>query len=192
MFSLNPILRRHLVVIGLAAFLVGGQLRAVIESEEHWPFSPYSMYADLNEARTYRVIRLIGVTAAPENRELTLDSAWMRKSLSKASRHRQAPIMMRKACGAYVQKFGWTNPLDRTGPKMQALRIYEQIWELRADASNRKDPDKVTLLLEYPNDYGRPATTQSTTQPTTSPDDTDPAMDLPADTEEGGGLEQTR
>ena len=160
----DPHLRRQILVFSLLALLVGGQLYAVITSEEHWPFSPYPMYAELNQTREYKVIRLVGVTAPPGSRELTLDSAWLRKSLAKAARHPQADTMLLKSARSYVQKYSWRNPHNRDAPHLRALRIYEQVWDLRGDASNQEAPDRVRRLLEFRNEEGQP-----TILPTSAP-----------------------
>jgi hypothetical protein len=146
-----PDRKLRILVYSLAGLLVGGQGMAVVTGRELWPFSPYPMYAEQTSGHTFRVIRLVGVSASRPSREIGLDSAWLRKALAKASRHPHAEKQLRRTVGCYLQKYGWTNPTDKTGPRLKAMRVYELVWRLRPDASNRDTPDQTRLLLEYPN-----------------------------------------
>lgn len=163
--------RRKLLVFGLLAFLVGGQAWAMITQEEHWPFSPYPMYADVNATPTIRMTRLIGLTPAPEHRELTMDAAWLRKEFARAARHPQAHERLQRLMRTYVKHYGWTNPVDPTGKPLEAFRVYEQVWYLRPDAGNRQQPDENRLLAEYPHPDLAPATrpaTDATSRPSSA------------------------
>ena len=140
---------RKWLVWSLLALLVGGQAVAVVRSQEYWPFSPYPMYAELQEDRDFSTIRLVGVSN--DNREMSLDAAWLRKSLTKIARREDAPFALKNAMASYVKKYGWRRPGDPRGSpnRLRAIRVYEQKWSLQQDASNATTrPDENHLLAE--------------------------------------------
>jgi hypothetical protein len=140
---------RRWLVGSLLALLVVGQAVAVVRSEEYWPFSPYPMYAELQADRDFSTVRLVAVTN--DGRELSLDAAWLRKSLAKISRREDAPFALKNALASYVKKYGWRRPGDPRGSpnRLRAIRVYEQRWSLQPDASNATTrPDELKLLAE--------------------------------------------
>lgn len=150
--STLPIRRRSrgrwFLVCALVALILGGQAIAVVRSEEYWPFSPYPMYAELQLERQWTSIRLVAVTN--DGRELSLDAAWLRKSMARIARRQDAPFALRQALASYVKKYGWRRPGDARGSanRLKALRCYEQRWTIRPDAANAAAPDETKLLAE--------------------------------------------
>ncbi len=68
-----PMSRRRLkVVYALLAVIMGGSFYDLIVDLEHWPFSQYPMYSDLEKSRSLTAFRLFGIT--DEGSEISLDN----------------------------------------------------------------------------------------------------------------------
>ena len=143
-------LHRRWLVGGFACALIFGHAFDVFTKGEHWPVSSYPMYAELMTERTFRVIRLVGVTDDQPPREVPFDSAWLRKSLSQIVRRPDARKRLRRAVNDYAAAAGWERR-DAGGPFV-AYRVYDLTWELRPDADPDREPDRRSLLLEVRRD----------------------------------------
>jgi hypothetical protein len=137
--------RRRWLVYALATALIVGHAFDVVTKGEHWPISSYPMYADLNPS-DFRMIRLVGVKDETPQREIPMDGAWIRNSLLRLARRPDADARLREAVSAYAHSAGWERPHD--GGPFIAYRVYEQRWQLRADADPDRKPDEAKLLVE--------------------------------------------
>jgi hypothetical protein len=139
-------LHRRWLVGGLACALILGHAFDVFTKGEHWPVSSYPMYAELMTERSFRLIRLVGVTDNQPPREVPFDSAWLRKSLSQIVRRPDARKRLRRAVIDYAAAAGWER--RREGGPFVAYRVYDQTWDLRPERDPDRPPDRNSLLFE--------------------------------------------
>jgi hypothetical protein len=52
--------RRRWVVYGLVAFALGGNLASFTFNRQVWPYSPYPMFADVEDPYTFETLALVG------------------------------------------------------------------------------------------------------------------------------------
>ena len=142
-------------VVGLIAL---GSMYDIVRDTDHWPFSNYAMYSELQPAPTLTVLRLFGVTEGASPREFALTEApviqpFDQSRLSAAiagmayapERREQLTPAQRDIMARYEQ-------LRRAGrhsrPPLQAVRLYRVFWRLDPQALNLDRPDRKQLLFE--------------------------------------------
>ncbi len=138
--------RRRIILVHIAiAVLIVVHLVCITFGIELWPFSSYPMYSELNRDRTMKVLRVVGVT--DDGREVPIDAAWLRKSFNTLSR--KDPAKLEQAMKGYQHAYKNKRPPGvEPGPPFAGVRLYEQIWELRAEGTNVDTPDQSRLLVE--------------------------------------------
>jgi hypothetical protein len=159
-------LRRYRVWIVYAAIVLitWGSLFDIVTDTEHWPFSPYRMYSDVNRDYSLTQFRLFGVTESAPLREMALwefqyiqpfDNsrlhAALRGMLGSRTRNQWLSEALRDILVRYdaLRHAGLHN-----GPPLRGIRLYRLYWKLDPWARNVDDPDSRELVLEVANSVG--------------------------------------
>jgi hypothetical protein len=151
--------RRRLVVYGLMAFVLGGNLVSFIFNEQFWPYSPYPMFADVEDPHTFDTLVLVGERI--DGGELWFEG-------QEFLTYPLTPMVINNGFGGGRARPGMDGLYERlhetydfyerrrqqslsTAPPLRRLRLYRFNWTLRVDLSNLRTPDR-TLIASYPSD----------------------------------------
>ena len=159
-----PRWRRRAVTLGLVAFLLASAFDTVTGTE-HWPFSPYAMYARIKEDYRSRKFYLYGVT--PDGREVAMDS---RDDLAPFDRVGLHTLLLRlggdagdrdaRAVRTVVQDVADRHERRRLagggGEAFGSVRLYRLVWDMDPTLSNLDVPEERDLVLEVVPDGGAP------------------------------------
>jgi len=151
---------RHRVwlVNAVVGLIVMGSMYDIVRDTDHWPFSNYPMYSELQLSPTLTVLRLFGVTDDASPGEFALlderviqpfDQARLTAALSGRAyapeRREQLTPALRHIMARYEQ-------MRRAGrhssPPLRAVRLYRLFWTLDPLALNVDRPDRKQLLFE--------------------------------------------
>ncbi len=137
---------RRWLVCALSGGLIVGHAFDVATRGERWPISSYPMYAYLNTS-TFTLVGLFGRTNEDPPRDVPIDAAWLRGTISQIMRRPDADARLREAVIAYSHTYGWGRhaPL---GTMFVSYGVYEQVWTLSPDADLGRPPDTSELLVE--------------------------------------------
>jgi hypothetical protein len=146
------------VVIGT---LILGSYYAIVFDQEYWPFSPYPMYAYIMDDEVVSGMRLYGVTQGEPHREIllrdsdyvrpfhpfALEAAWeeMRRKVSRKEGRRALNEALRDSLRRY-EELRMAGRHD--GPRLKGMRLYQEQWQLDAQAENLNRPDHRWLVAE--------------------------------------------
>ena len=146
------------IIYTAIAVVVGGSLFTLVSDTEFWPFSSYSMYAQLQPGYSLTALRCFGVTVADPPREIPLlapadiapfDQGRLRIALEHldgtARRDELLPAALRDILKRYTSR---RNAGHHAGPALRAIRLYRLHWELDPWARNVADPSQKDLLFE--------------------------------------------
>jgi hypothetical protein len=147
---------RLLVVYGLGAIILGGTLSDIVRDTEHWPFSQYPMFSQMEVSKTYSTLRLYGVVQRSPLIEVQLDSNLYLQPFDNS----RLLAGLQNALQKNRLDEGVTDCLTRyetlrragrhDGPPLVAMRLYRLTWTLDSSASNIDRPDRKELLTEVP------------------------------------------
>ena len=73
---------RKRIVYALLAIIVFGHLFDIATSKEHWPFSPYPMYATIQKDWSFRMLRVVGVSDTTPRHEIAFNATYLRNTLN--------------------------------------------------------------------------------------------------------------
>lgn len=147
--------RRSFLNLVFAGLLVGSAYD-VVTGTEHWPFSPYPMFAGTWRSPTFSWLRLFGVTA--DGAELALESndyiqPFDQSRLAKALRQ-----LMDEPDGSERIRIALADCLTRydelradgghDGPPLTALRLYELEWAIDPAAIDVNRPIAKRFIAE--------------------------------------------
>ena len=153
---------RRLVVYGLIAVVLGGNLASFIFNRQLWPYSQYPMFAEARD-RTFETLALVGEPVdggeiwfesqgylSPEISPMTVNAAF--------GGRRASPGM--SGLGEHLRAtYEFYERRRREGlssaPPLRRLHLYRFNWTLRPDLANLRTPAR-TLIASYPPD-DRPA-----------------------------------
>ena len=148
--------RRRLVVYGLVAIVLGGNLASLVFNRQVWPYSPYPMFADVEDPHTFETLALVGEPV--DGGEIWFESQGY---LS----HALSPMVINSGFGGRRARPGM-NGLDEhlretyefyerrrrqglsSAPALRRLQLYRFSWTLRTDLANLRTPRR-TLLASY-------------------------------------------
>jgi hypothetical protein len=147
---------RLLVIYGLIAFIVGGSFLDLVRDTEHWPWSCYPMYSETERGTTFNDIRLYGVLASDQTKEISLFTD--ERYLQPFDQSRLAEIL-----AVTYYKPGFTGAIENClkryeslrlagkhdGPKLAGMRVYRVYWTLDPYGKTIEHPDRKVLLGEY-------------------------------------------
>jgi hypothetical protein len=143
--------------------VLGGNLASFIINRQFWPYSPYPMFADVDDPHTFETLVLVGEPV--DGGEIWFEG---QEYLSYAL----TPMVINSGFGANLARPGM-NGLDERlrdtyefyerrrqqglsgAPPLRRLQLYRFNWTLRADLANVRMPNR-TLIASYPSD-DRPA-----------------------------------
>lgn len=141
---------RKIVIYVVLAVLVLGHAYDVAHSQEHWPFSPYAMYAEAQTNRTLRAVKIVGVTASEVPREISLNATYLRNTLSiweEGGKYRRDKIPV--AAKSFLLKYNHDHARHPTkSPRLSSIRVYEYVWKLNDHRPGQGQPDKKNLIVE--------------------------------------------
>ena len=152
--------RRRLIHAGIF-LLAGGTLTEMIldprDSREHWPFSQYQMYSEL-QTPAIEVIRLFGITEDPSAPEVPLverkyiqpfDHVRLWFSLNRMAAAKERDGELREALDDCLRRYESLRRDGRhDGPRLVGLRLYRLKGRLDASARHPRSPTDRTLVYE--------------------------------------------
>jgi hypothetical protein len=148
--------KRLLIVYALGSIIFGGAAADLLRDTEHWPFSQYPMFSQIQQAKTYSMLRLYGVLQHSPLVEMPLDDNLYLQPFDNS----RLPPALRHALAENRLDEGVTDCLTRyealrraklhKGPPLVAMRLYRLTWTLDSTASNVDRPDAKELLTEVP------------------------------------------
>jgi hypothetical protein len=152
-------LRRRWVVYGLVAFVLGGNLASFVFNRQIWPYSPYPMFADVEDPHSFETLALVGETV--DGGEIWFEGQGFLG-------HGLSPMVINSGFGGGRASPGM-NGVDEqlrdtyafyerrrrrgpsSAPPLRRLHLYRFNWTLRPDLANLRTPRR-TLIASYPSD----------------------------------------
>jgi hypothetical protein len=151
-------IRRVTLVQFLVAALVGASAYDIRTGQEHWPFSPYPMFSDVERLWTLDGFRLFGVTDEASPREIPLlesdliapfDQARLaaafRRTYNDPARRDLLAVMLTDCLERYERRRALG---QHEGPALRAVRLYDFHWTLDPHATNVDTPDRRRLIAQ--------------------------------------------
>jgi glycosyltransferase involved in cell wall biosynthesis len=142
----------------LLAILVGASAYDIVKAREHWPFSPYAMFAAAEREPTLDALRLMGVTSETPAREIPLldegmiepfDQARLSTALARMYHSPERRPLIRQALRNCLDRYENLRVSGHhNGPPLRAVRLYQAHWALDPQGRNRDVPDAKRLLEE--------------------------------------------
>lgn len=145
----------NLIIFGLLA----GSGYDIVTDQEHWPFSQYPMFSEIETAWTHRSVRLFGVTASGTEVPL-LDHAEIAPfdqcRLGAAFKRLRSEARDEERLGAALrdclERYRAGTHDGAARPALRAVRLYELGWTLERDAHNAHAPEERRLVAQYPTE----------------------------------------
>ena len=146
--------RGRLVVVNAAiGLLLIGSAFDIVTGREHWPFSPYAMFSDVERATTSTQIRLVGVTESGVEVALTdlgqiapFGTARLSIALRRLANRPDGDRRLQEAAVDALRRYERRRKLNHhEGPALCALRIVEWTYRLEPRAGNRERPERRRL-----------------------------------------------
>jgi GT2 family glycosyltransferase len=151
-------IRRVTLVHLLVAALVGASAYDIRTGKEHWPFSPYPMFSEVERMWTLDGLRLVGVTDEASPREIPLLdsdliapfdqarlSAAFRRTYNDPARRDLVDGMLTDCLERYERRRALG---QHEGPALRAVRLYDLHWTLDPHATNVDTPDRRRLIAQ--------------------------------------------
>ena len=153
---------RRWIVYGLFVFVLGGNLASFVFNRQVWPYSPYPMFADVEDPSTFETLALVGDPV--DGGEIWFEGqGFLSDALS--------PMVINSAFGGRRARQGMDGVNEKlretyefyerrrrrglsSGPPLRRLHLYRFSWTLRSDLANLRTPRR-TLLASYPPDDRR-------------------------------------
>jgi glycosyltransferase involved in cell wall biosynthesis len=139
----------------LIAALIGASAYDIATGTEHWPVSPYPMFANVEHEAVLDSVRLYGVVADGSAREIPLldgaviapfDQTRLTTALARVAASKDLPrldAMLRDCLERYERL---RSEGAHSGPPLRGVRLYEVHWTLQPDAANVDRPDSRSLV----------------------------------------------
>ena len=145
-----PTWRRLAVSAGLGVFLLCSGFD-VVTGSEHWPFSPYAMYARIKEDYRSRKFYLFGVT--PDGRETAMDGRDDLAPFDRVGLHTALLRLSLRKDGAAKMRELVQDAADRRArrglrPRFDRVRLYRLVWEMDPTLANLESPKERDLIVE--------------------------------------------
>jgi hypothetical protein len=141
----------------IIAVLVGGSLYDLARDSEHWPFSQYGMYSEVQRDPSLSVMRLFGVTRG-KSQEIPmlrfdyvqpLDQSRLRWAFEDMNYRPNREQRMRTALSDCLVRYELLRQAGRhQGPPLEGIRLYRVYWQLDPWARNADQPNRKELLFE--------------------------------------------
>jgi GT2 family glycosyltransferase len=149
---------RMLAAHAVIALLVAGSAYDIASGTEHWPFSPYPMFAHVERARTLDSLLLRGVVDDGSGREIPLREAGMigpfdqcrlntamQRARSGPDGQNRLQAMLQDCLARYEAARGRG---EHDGPPLEAIRVYDAHWALDPEGRNVDTPTRARLIGE--------------------------------------------
>lgn len=147
---------RLLVAHGMILTLLAGGLRDIATGREHWPFSPYAMFADVDLSRTASKLVLVGIDGG--SLEVPRAGVWAAHPLSAGRVGVALELELAEPRGAQRVAVIVAQLLARyeqmrlqgrhAGPRLASLRLYRLEWDLDTAVDRARPADRRTLITE--------------------------------------------
>lgn len=157
--------QRLWLVYGVMTLVLGGSLYDIFTDTEHWPFSPYPMYASVERYRSLKVLRAYGVTAGDMPGEIPLwephylypfDNSRLRAALTWMWGSARRKHWLADALEDILARYEQLRQASRHhGVSLQGIRLYRLSWRLDPWARNADQPDQRELLFEVVRPVGK-------------------------------------
>ena len=156
-------LGRRLLVYGLFAIVLGGNLVSFLINRQYWPYSPYPMFADVEDPHMFETLVLVGEPV--DGGEIWFEGQdFLTYPLT--------PMVINSGFGGGRARPGMDGLDDRlrdtfqfyerrrqqglsSAPPLKRLHLYRFSWPLRTDLTNVRTPRR-TLIATY-SPHNRPA-----------------------------------
>lgn len=152
---------RLLLLNAVIVLLVSGHFFDLAFDKEHWPFSQYPMYAQVDSEYYSKALRLYGVVQGEPDSEVLLHTSdytepfgqyplevafWLITSEPDPEKRQRA---LNEALLDFMLRYE-KQRLDEQhdGPPLKSIRLYEQRWRLDARAANGSQPNHRELIAE--------------------------------------------
>jgi hypothetical protein len=145
------------LVNGVVAVLVLAHGMEIARQTEHWPFSNYPMWARVSKEWHETQVVPVGVTASEPPAEVPLtDPAYFApmplyyQRLNFRSVYKKAG-QRDKLLRDYLDRYERRRAArQHGGPPLRGVRLYELYWTMDRGATNVGQPERRTLVYEYP------------------------------------------
>jgi hypothetical protein len=147
---------RLAVAHGTILALLAGGLYDIATGREHWPFSPYAMFAELNLARTATKLVVVGIDE--HGLEVPGAGGWVARPLSAGRLGVALDAKLAEPRGAERVALAVAQLLARyerlrlegghAGPRLASLRLYRTEWDLGGAEDRLRQADRRTLIVE--------------------------------------------
>ena len=144
----------HLVL----AVLVGMSAYDIKTGQEHWPFSPYPMFAEVDERPTLTALRLFGLTDEVPPRQIPLredvliapfDQCRLTTAFSQAYSDPERRDRLTELLDDSLRRYESRRLAAlHQGPPLHAIRLYSMEWSLDPDANNVDAPEVQRLIAQ--------------------------------------------
>jgi GT2 family glycosyltransferase len=151
-------IRRATLVHLLLVALVGASAYDIRTGKEHWPFSPYPMFSNVERAWTLDGLRLFGVTDEATPREIPLlesdliapfDQARLAAAFGRTYNDPQRRPLIAAMLNDCLERYERRrNAGQHEGPALRAIRLYDVHWTLDPHARNVDTPDRRRLIAQ--------------------------------------------
>lgn len=143
----------------MIAAVLGASAYDILTGREHWPASPYPMFAMVERSETLDRLRVYGVTDEATPREFPLldraliapfDQTRLSTALARAAAGgatSERVQQMLRDCLRRYERLRVNG--EHTGPALRAIRLYDVHWTLDAHAANVDAPDSRRLVAEF-------------------------------------------
>lgn len=153
--------QRILFLNVVIVLLVAISLLGIVVDREHWPFSQYPMYSEVQREYSLSGLRLFAVMQVEPQHEMPLrdfdyirpfDQSRLTKALLRIKDEdnpKKRQQLLNEAlldCLTRYEKLRLTGHHD--GPPLQGIRLYQLQWQLDARAENVDQPDHWELVAE--------------------------------------------
>ena len=149
--------RLALVHAGLLV-LVAGSGFDILTGREHWPFSPYSMFSNVEDDTTALRMYLYGVPGGTDVDEVPLiEEDYLRpfttirlhSAFRKLQYRPQSDSLLEVAVHDVARRYERRRAAGQhDGPPLERVRLYAAHWRLEPLARNAARPDRRALVLD--------------------------------------------
>ena len=153
--------QRLLLIHAALILLIVGHLYDIVQGREHWPFSPYQLFATAETKRSLMRMELYGVVQEDAHQEFPLrqvssgfggvrENSSLRLISRRIKPEERRQQMLNDALLDALSKYEQRRLAGKhDGPPLQGIRLYEATWQLDDPAKSIADPpDQQKLIHE--------------------------------------------
>lgn len=146
---------RLLAFTGVFAIIAGPSFLDAVRDTEHWPWSCYPMYSEMERGTKFDDLRIYGVLKSDRQTEISLFTD--ERYLQPFDQSRMAEILAKTYWSPDFDKGLW-NCLSRyeamrragrhDGPELAGIRVYHVYWTLDPYGKTIEHPDSKVKMAE--------------------------------------------